>query len=337
MEDTVTRESTTASEQVSPPLNVIGAETWRLASQVFGPQCQTRDQPQGQRSRSSSGLLHPQVGATGPLPAGVDQMSPPGRGEVERERWLSPEQLRISSPIVISDFGLSLSESEQAETDFRELCVGFREMPLDRTLNPKTKARFSREASTEIYDHSHLAESDCSNACSPENRSQACSPQDCSHGPASLAMAEEADQRTVAEEADQRTEKHIEEITARFYRAMYGSEEVLQVTEMVPDPHRSEDQSEKRLELVALRKNQSQVETQLSFIDEPGEGCAMAHYSIVEQTNVQKGIVRPKESPATSEFTPMTRDSPDRHPSFITVRPEPDNVIVRAKTSSVNS
>ncbi|XP_070998282.1 ankyrin-3-like [Oncorhynchus clarkii lewisi] len=335
LEDTVTRESTTASEQVSPPLNVIGAETWRLASQVFGPQCQTRDQPQGQRSRSSSGLLHPQVGATGPLPAGVDQMSPPGRGKVERERWLSPEQLRISSPIVISDFGLSLSESEQAETDFRELCVGFREMPLDRTLNPKTKARFSREASTEIYDHSHLAESDCSNACSPENRSQACSPQDCSHGPASLAMAEEADQRTVAEEADQRTEKHIEEITARFYRAMYGSEEVLQVTEMVPDPHRSEDQSEKRLELVALRKNQSQVETQLSFIDEPGEGCAMAHYSMVEQTNVQKGIVRPKESPATSEFTPMTRDSPDRHPSFITVRPEPDNVIVRAKTSGM--
>uniref|UniRef100_UPI001EAF17B7 ankyrin-2-like n=1 Tax=Oncorhynchus gorbuscha TaxID=8017 RepID=UPI001EAF17B7 len=335
LEDTVTRESATASEQVSPPLNVIGAETWRLASQVYGPQYQTRDQPQGQRSRSSSGLLHPQVGATGPLPAGVDQMSPPGRGEVEGERWLSPEQLRISSPIVISDFGLSLSESEQAETDFRELCVGFREMPLDRTLNPETKARFSREASTEIYDHSHLAESDCSNACSPENRSQACSPQDCSRGLASLAMAEEADKRTVAEEADQRTEKHIEEITARFYRAMYGSEEVLQVTEMVPDPHRSEDRSEKRLELVALRKNQSQVETQLSFIDEPGEDCAMSHYSMVEQTNVQKGIVRPKQSPATSEFTPMTRDSPDRHPSFITVRPEPDHVIVRAKTSGM--
>lgn len=237
---------------------------------MYGPQYQTRDQPQDQRSRGSSGLLHPQVGATGLLPAGVDQMSPPGRGEVEHECWLSPEQLRISSPIVIRDFGLSLSESEQAETDFRELCVGFREMPLDRpyvstssstssiTLNPKTKARLSREASTEIYDHSNLAESDCSNACSPENSSQACSPQDCCHGPASLAVAEEADQRTVAEEADQRTvisEKHIEEITARFYQAMYGSDEILQVTEMVP---RSEDRQEKRLELAALRRNQSQ-------------------------------------------------------------------------------
>ncbi|XP_045072109.1 ankyrin-2-like, partial [Coregonus clupeaformis] len=318
----ITRESA-ATEQVSPPLNVIGAETWRLASQAYGPQCETRDQPQG--------LLHPQVGATGPLPAGVDHMSPPGRGE------LSPEQLRISSPIVIRDFGLSLSESEQAETDFRELCVGFREMPLDRayvsstssstssvTLNPKTKARLSREASTEIYDHGHLVESDCSNACSPENRSQACTPQDCSRkGPESVAVAEEADQRTVI------SEKHIEETTARFYQAMYGSDQVLQVssTEMVPKPHRSEDQPEKRLELAALRKNQSQMEAQLPFIDEPGEGCAMAHYSMVEQTNVQKGIVRPKQSPATSESTPMTCDSPDRQPSFITVRPEPDHVM----------
>ncbi|CAB1327197.1 unnamed protein product [Coregonus sp. 'balchen'] len=316
----ITRESA-ATEQVSPPLNVIGAETWRLASQAYGPQCETRDQTQGQRSRSSSGLLHPQVGATGPLPAGVDHMSPPGRGE------LSPEQLRISSPIVIRDFGLSLSESEQAETDFRELCVGFREMPLDRayvsstssstssiTLNPKTKARLSREASTEIYDHSHLV----------ENRSQACTPQDCSRkGPESVAVAEEADQRTVI------SEKHIEEITARFYQAMYGSDQVLQVssTEMVPKPHRSEDQPEKRLELAALRKNQSQMEAQLPFIDEPGEGCAMAHYSMVEQTNVRKGIVRPKQSPATSESTPMTCDSPDRQPSFITVRPEPDHVM----------
>uniref|UniRef100_A0A4W5JW20 Death domain-containing protein n=1 Tax=Hucho hucho TaxID=62062 RepID=A0A4W5JW20_9TELE len=44
-DDAVTRESGTACEQVSPPLNVIGAETWRLASQVYGPQYQTRDQP----------------------------------------------------------------------------------------------------------------------------------------------------------------------------------------------------------------------------------------------------------------------------------------------------
>ena len=108
------------------------------------------------RGRAGQGThnvpVQPSGGATGPLPAGVNNSIQDGRHvrcKTSPDRhWLSPDLLMMSSPISIRDFSLSLSESDQAETDFNELWSGFKEMcsahPARETCDPDHFTRDNR-------------------------------------------------------------------------------------------------------------------------------------------------------------------------------------------------
>uniref|UniRef100_A0A3P8ZRT7 Ankyrin 2a, neuronal n=1 Tax=Esox lucius TaxID=8010 RepID=A0A3P8ZRT7_ESOLU len=151
-QDAVTRDSA-ASEQVSPPVNTIGTEKWRLPSQACNPQYQTSNPPQGHSSRL--GAVPPQRGTIGPMPDGGDQTPLPRQGQSEPEGWLLPEQLRITLPTAVRD---SMSDSQQSKTDLRELWAGFREVSQGRVPESEHRLYEHQEVATLRKDQSKVEE-----------------------------------------------------------------------------------------------------------------------------------------------------------------------------------
>ncbi|KAM6972604.1 ankyrin-2-like [Aplochiton taeniatus] len=229
-------------EQVSLPPCSENAGHWRLASHLNDPPYKVS------YHHGHSSVAAPSTGgaAAASDPTVQDGRRSPAtfRQSVTVERCQSPDPRRVSSTIDTKDYDRSLSESDQVDTDFTELWAGFRDTPqlgayvstTSLTLTPKPKPRLDNPAPREPAGPSVFSVSQPRRGHSPP-----------------LAGAEE--DRCV-DPTGGVSQKHIDEITARFYRAKWGQSEDRQVSSQTKEiggshPH--------------------WIGAQLTFIDEPGE------------------------------------------------------------------
>ncbi|KAK0151202.1 Ankyrin-2 [Merluccius polli] len=133
-EDVLKRESANNDddEQVSPTSHSNEAPLWRLSSHVYDPQYRSKEH-QGYPTVTvdSKGVRALQAAAESHVQNVCCQTlgQCPNQERCTTDCWQLSPSLRIASPLSIKDFGPSLSESDEAETDFNELWYGLRDTP----------------------------------------------------------------------------------------------------------------------------------------------------------------------------------------------------------------
>ncbi|KAM7394207.1 hypothetical protein PAMP_021020 [Pampus punctatissimus] len=240
--------------------------------------------------------------------------------DYEDEQGQSSEILKLPSSIYIRDFSLSLSESDQAETDFSELCDKFSYTP--QLCNIKTVKTIVRRIS-----NPNLL------VLPPEDHQ------------ATLAITEDD---TDVDQKSRVGQKCIDEVTAQFFKGLYGHDKIPQVPgmDLSLEPFKSNKEENTKYQSYSNGCPQS-----MSFIDDDDDDqvsqlirpvepiIAEAKYSMVEhckniQMKVQKAIM--PHSLRTSGPAHMACDSTYWHYNYSSVSPDSDYVINRAKPSHVS-
>ncbi|XP_036406659.1 ankyrin-2b [Megalops cyprinoides] len=199
-------------KQVSPFFTVYRTVPWNLQPQAYDPvykEKSTSKEPSG-------GTLVPSH------PGSVEPTQAVGQDSSEQSVVLPglsqatpSDDDRLSSdihkdePISIRDFGDTLLESDRAEPDFRELSVELKQSPQDHTyvstasfnITPKSRQRLSEKVSLVADKGLTLAKS--------------------------AEVAEAAAKSSPPSQRQAFTQQHIDEISEKFYRTLFGHEVVL--------------------------------------------------------------------------------------------------------------
>ncbi|XP_043099164.1 uncharacterized protein LOC122347998 [Puntigrus tetrazona] len=186
-------------KRVSPFFTLYKAVPWRLQSQVYGPVCIG-----GTISNESSGKAHETVndplqelGATGGqfIPVFTQQDDEQNAPPVNSNEEYKLRQRQTT----LSDFGHTLLESEHAEPDFNELSVELEQDSEDYITSPISSAiHFPTSPSNEKTEISSTS-SNKYEVAFPKKPSQ----------------------------SEEYIQRHVEEVSDRFYRTLFGESYVL--------------------------------------------------------------------------------------------------------------
>ncbi|XP_049896066.1 ankyrin-3-like, partial [Epinephelus moara] len=199
-EDVITQEPTSydnSDEQVSMLPTSKEAALGSQAAQVYDP-----------KVKDQQDCCSVEVHFIRPFQSGTQcqdkddssQTLPLRQCDCEDEQGQSPEILKLPSSVSIRDFGLSLSESDQAEIDFSELCGEFSYTPHHTDA---AKTIFRRKSDPSLV------------ALLPADHQ------------ATLAVTE--DDTKIAQK-NRRSQKLTDEITAQFFKVLPGHDKIPQVS-----------------------------------------------------------------------------------------------------------